>query len=91
MPASRTVVSVLLRELGDFSLHPQGRPAGGLRPPSAGNNQKVWRFLPEPNSAVMRTALGAARLAPRLVRSLNAKVTNSRIQITYVKCVVSNG
>jgi hypothetical protein len=24
MPASRSVVSVLLRELGDFSLHPQG-------------------------------------------------------------------
>jgi hypothetical protein len=36
MPASRSVVSVLLRELGDFSLHPQGRPAGGrLRRPSS--------------------------------------------------------
>jgi hypothetical protein len=36
MPASRSVVSVLLRALGDFSLHPQGRPAGGRlrRPPS---------------------------------------------------------
>jgi hypothetical protein len=33
MPASRSVVSVLLRELGDFSLHPQGRPCG--RPPAA--------------------------------------------------------
>jgi len=33
MPASRSVVSVLLRELGDFSLHPQGRPCG--RPPLA--------------------------------------------------------
>jgi hypothetical protein len=33
MPASRSVVSVLLRELGDFSLHPQGRPCG--RPPQA--------------------------------------------------------
>jgi hypothetical protein len=29
----RSVVSVLLRELGDFSLHPQGRPCG--RPPAA--------------------------------------------------------
>jgi hypothetical protein len=29
MPASRSVVSVLLRELGDFSLHPQGRPCAG--------------------------------------------------------------
>jgi hypothetical protein len=33
MPASRSVVSTLLRELGDFSLHPQGRPCG--RPPAA--------------------------------------------------------
>jgi hypothetical protein len=32
MPASRSVVSVLLRELGDFSSHPQGRPAGGRLP-----------------------------------------------------------
>ena len=31
-PASRSVVSMLLRELGDFSLHPQGRPCG--RPPA---------------------------------------------------------
>jgi hypothetical protein len=29
----RSVVSVLLRALGDFSLHPQGRPCG--RPPAA--------------------------------------------------------
>src|SRR5215211_5523225 len=36
MLAFHSVVSVLLRALGDFSLHPQGRPAGGLRPPSAG-------------------------------------------------------
>ena len=33
MPASRSVVSTLLRALGDFSLHPQGRPCG--RPPAA--------------------------------------------------------
>jgi hypothetical protein len=34
MPASRSIVTVLLRELlGDFSLHPQGRPCG--RPPAA--------------------------------------------------------
>jgi hypothetical protein len=33
MPASRSVVSVLVRALGDFSLHPQGRPCG--RPPAA--------------------------------------------------------
>ena len=29
MSASRSVVSMLVRELGDVSLHPQGRPAGG--------------------------------------------------------------
>src|SRR5215203_338037 len=33
MLAFRSVVSVLLRALGDFSLHPQGRPCG--RPPAA--------------------------------------------------------
>jgi hypothetical protein len=33
MPAFRSLVSVLLRALGDFSLHPQGRPCG--RPPAA--------------------------------------------------------
>ena len=33
MPAPRSVLSVLLRALGDFSLHPQGRPCG--RPPAA--------------------------------------------------------
>jgi len=32
-PVFRSVVSVLLRSLGDFSLHPQGRPWG--RPPAA--------------------------------------------------------
>jgi hypothetical protein len=36
MPAFRSVVSALLRELGDFSLHPQGRPCGrpSGRPPA---------------------------------------------------------
>ena len=33
MPVFRAVVSVLLRALGDVSLHPQGRPCG--RPPAA--------------------------------------------------------
>jgi hypothetical protein len=33
MPASPLRRVVLLRELGDFSLHPQGRPCG--RPPAA--------------------------------------------------------
>ena len=34
MSASRSVVSMLLRELGGVSLHPQGRPCGW--PASAG-------------------------------------------------------
>jgi len=35
----------MVRELGDFSLHPQGRPAGGRlrRPPSAGSDTAVTR------------------------------------------------
>ena len=40
MPAFRSVVSVLLRSLGDFSLHPQDQPAGGrLRRPSSRRQQ----------------------------------------------------
>jgi hypothetical protein len=35
MPASRSVASVLLRELGDFFLHPQGRPCGRQQQRSA--------------------------------------------------------
>jgi hypothetical protein len=34
MPASRSVVSVLVREQGDLSLHLEAGPAGGLRPGS---------------------------------------------------------
>jgi hypothetical protein len=34
MPASRSVVSMLLRELGDFLYTLKAGPAGGLRPPS---------------------------------------------------------
>jgi hypothetical protein len=43
MLASRSVVSRLLRGLGDFSLHPQDRPAGGRlrRPSSAGNTPSL--------------------------------------------------
>jgi hypothetical protein len=45
MPAFRSVVSMLLRELGDFSLHPQGRPCG--RPPAAAvlGRQPLLRLL----------------------------------------------
>ena len=50
MPASRSVVSVLLRELGDLSSHPQGRPCG--RPPPAavlaGSDAAVTGRWPHP-------------------------------------------
>jgi hypothetical protein len=48
MPASRSVVSMLLRALGDFSLHPQGRPAGGRlrRPSSASRTHTSWWTAP---------------------------------------------
>jgi hypothetical protein len=52
MLAFRSVVSVLLRELGDFSLHPQGRPCG--RPPAAlrpGSDATLTGVPPPPFSA----------------------------------------
>jgi hypothetical protein len=57
MPASRSVASVLLRELGDFSLHPQGRPCG--RPPAAlrpGNDTTVTGAPASPSREQMREA-----------------------------------
>jgi hypothetical protein len=53
MLASRSVVSVLLRALGDFSLHPQGRPCGrppaaavpGRQPAPAARAARKWRYL----------------------------------------------
>ena len=116
MPAFRSVVSVLLRELmppnsgksggvlaggsaagrqlssrhqagepsgqtshrghpapssqGDFSLHPQGRPAGGLRPPSAGGaamrserDRARARSLPDAATAAV-TSMAVSRPAP---------------------------
>jgi hypothetical protein len=66
MPASRSVVSVLLRELGDVSLHPQGRPAGGrLRLPSSAARTKTarctWRRHPRRPGILGRRG-GAGRL-----------------------------
>jgi hypothetical protein len=49
MLASRSVVAVLVRALGDFSLHPQGRPCG--RPPAAlrpGSDTLVTGDWPHP-------------------------------------------
>jgi hypothetical protein len=48
MPASRSVVSVLLRALGDFSLYPQGRPCG--RPPAAVRPGSTTTVTGEPAS-----------------------------------------
>jgi hypothetical protein len=70
MPASRSVVSVLLRELGDFSSHPQGRPAGGLRPPSAGGaamrperDRPPARSFPDATTAAV-SSMAVSRPAP---------------------------
>jgi hypothetical protein len=46
MPTSRAVVSVLLRALGDVSLHPQGRPCG--LPPAALGRQQTRRLAAKP-------------------------------------------
>ena len=68
MPAFRSVVSVLLRELGDFSLHPQGRPCGR---PLRGRPRPPTQLPDRPHrQAPGRTASPAARahvnqLAPR--------------------------
>jgi hypothetical protein len=62
MPASRSVVSVLLRELGDFSSHPQAAP---------GPRTARWRWTPgltEPKHppAQRRSAYGSSILpSPR--------------------------
>jgi hypothetical protein len=68
MLAFRSVVSVLLRALGDPSLHPQGRPCG--RPPAAlrpGNNTTVTG---EPASPSAQS--GAQPLTPSHVIHLRA-------------------
>ena len=53
MPASRSVVSVLLRGLGDFSIHPQGRPCG--RPAAALRPGSHTAVTGEPASPAGRT------------------------------------
>jgi hypothetical protein len=65
MPVSRSVVSVLLRALGDFSLHPQGRPCG--RPPAAlrpGNDTTVPGRSASPSAYVPSFVAGHYLLAP---------------------------
>jgi hypothetical protein len=76
MPTSRSVVSVLLRELGDFSLHPQGRPAGGrLRRPSSAGSTTTRTGAPaspsNPSNLLCRAGRGGGqRVAGReLVRA----------------------
>jgi hypothetical protein len=61
--AFRSVVSMLLRELGDFSLHPQGRPCG--RPPAALRPGSDSTVTGEPASPSRR---GGARAAPSRAR-----------------------
>ena len=62
MPASRSVVSVLLRALADVSLHPQGRPCG--RPPAAlrpGDDTTVTEGDDEIGRASLHDAEGKMR------------------------------
>ena len=70
MPASRSVVSVLLRELGDFSLHPQGRPCG--RPPAAlrpGSDATVAGVPASPSTPGGAGAVTSVPHGPRWVRT----------------------
>jgi hypothetical protein len=50
MPAPRSVVSMQLRELGDFSPHPQGRPCGPATTPRSPGNR------PHPLLGIERTS-----------------------------------
>jgi len=50
MPAFRSDRSVLLRELGDFSLHPQGRPRAASGRPPARNDTTVTAYRPHPRA-----------------------------------------
>jgi hypothetical protein len=69
MPTSRSVVSVQLRALGDFSLHPQGRPCG--RPPAAlrpGSDTRVTGMPASPSTSGRDEAF-AARTSRTNLRS----------------------
>ena len=66
MPAFRSVVSMLLSELGDFSLHPQGRPCG--RPPAALRPGSDTTVTGEPASPSIQGEPEQSR-ACRLVRA----------------------
>jgi hypothetical protein len=74
MLAFRTVVSVLLRALGDFSLHPQAGPAGGRlrRPSSAGrtarrlSTQRVT-YTPNGGTGIIVVAGHRFKVSHRLV------------------------
>jgi hypothetical protein len=64
MPASRSVVSVLLRELGDFLYPSQGRPCG--RPPAAAvlapaTTRRSPGEQPHPASKLLESHQGVAR------------------------------
>jgi hypothetical protein len=55
MSAPRSVVSVLLRALGDFSLHPQGRPLRAATEEPASPSRQV---IPRTLNAAISNALG---------------------------------
>jgi hypothetical protein len=64
MPASRSVVSVLLRALGEVSLHPQGRPCG--RPPPAAVLAPARRTRDTVGTLLICPSRGRLRSGPRL-------------------------
>jgi hypothetical protein len=90
-PAFRSAVSVLLRALGDFSLHPQGRPAGGRlrRPSSAGSTTAEY---PQTARTVQLSACPAQHaLRPALGLSFTGLTTlaaQQRPADPYLECTV---
>jgi hypothetical protein len=79
MPAFRSLVSVLMRELGDFSPHPQGRPCG--RPPAAlrpGNDTTVTGEPAPPSSRGGAEPTTGMLRGPRWGRSRAVNDRNAR-------------
>jgi hypothetical protein len=86
MPASRSVVSMLLRELGDFSLHPQGRPCG--RPPPAavlGRRNALARGGFSHASVSTIVAIRLAATPPRKLMTLSIRRLMEQITIGQIR------
>jgi hypothetical protein len=84
MVVSRSIVSVLMRWLGDFSLHPQGRPCG--RPPAAavlgrqrhdGNRGTALTLHPEQGGSITGQAMSFS--PPEEVHAMTSQGTAARM------------